>query len=100
MNMLTLQVQMLLQHSVQYAPVIQTRRLRVISQEHSTEAGKISKSLMKHLRAIGKWWRLLISTDPKGFCKLESATAGVGWWWGEVGAIVAGSDGAVANDGA
>ena len=30
---------------------------------------------------------------------MEGATAGVGWWWGEVGGVVAGTDGAVANDG-
>jgi hypothetical protein len=41
----------------------------------------------------------MIAADPKGFCKLEGATAGVGWWWGEVGSVVAGSDGAVADDG-
>lgn len=41
----------------------------------------------------------MIGLDPKGFCKLEGATSGVGWWWSEVGGVVAGSDGAVANDG-
>ncbi len=41
----------------------------------------------------------MIGLDPKGFCKLDGSTAGVGWWWGEVGGVVAGSDGAVANDG-
>jgi len=41
----------------------------------------------------------MIGLDPKGFCQLDGATTGVGWWWGEVGRVVAGSDGAVANDG-
>ena len=41
----------------------------------------------------------MIGLDPKAFCQLEGATAGVGWWWGEVGRIVAGTDGAVAADG-
>jgi len=41
----------------------------------------------------------MIATDPKGFCKLDGATTGVGWWWGEVGGVVAGSDGSVADDG-
>ncbi|KAK6907036.1 hypothetical protein I203_101025 [Kwoniella mangroviensis CBS 8507] len=58
----------------------------------------IIPSLTKHLRAIGKWWRVMIGLDPKGFCKIPGVTTGVGWWWGEVGGVVAGSDGAVAND--
>lgn len=41
----------------------------------------------------------MIGMDPKGFCNLEGGTAGIGWWWGEVGGVVAGSDGAVAEDG-
>ncbi|WWC59902.1 uncharacterized protein I303_102464 [Kwoniella dejecticola CBS 10117] len=55
-------------------------------------------SLTKHLRAIGKWWRVMIGLDAKGFCNVPGVTTGVGWWWGEVGSVVAGSDGAVAND--
>jgi len=30
---------------------------------------------------------------------LDQAVQGVGWWWGEVGGVVAGSDGAVVSDG-
>lgn len=41
----------------------------------------------------------MIAADPKGWCQLEGATNGVGWWWGAVGGVVAGSDGAVSNDG-
>ena len=41
----------------------------------------------------------MIGMDPKGFCKIDGATTGIGWWWGEVGGVVAGSDGAVAEDG-
>jgi hypothetical protein len=54
---------------------------------------------MKHLRAIGKWWRVMIGIDPKRFCAIEGVTSGVGWWWGEVGGVVAGSDGAISSDG-
>jgi hypothetical protein len=57
------------------------------------------RSLIKHLRAIGKWWRLMIGLDAKGYCQLDQAVQGVGWWWGEVGSVVAGSDGAVVSDG-
>jgi hypothetical protein len=42
----------------------------------------------------------MIALDPKGFCNLEGATGGIGWWWGEVGGVVAGTDGAIAEDGA
>jgi hypothetical protein len=41
----------------------------------------------------------MISTDAKGWCNLEGATAGVGWWWSAVGGVMAESDGAVSNDG-
>lgn len=37
--------------------------------------------------------------DPKGFCTVEGVTSGIGWWWGEVGGVVAGGDGSVADDG-
>lgn len=93
---------MLVQHSVNLAPVVQSRRLRIISRlslDHSEQTDRQLRALIKHLRSIGKWWRVMIGMDPKGFCNLEGATAGVGWWWGEVGGVVAGSDGAVAEDG-
>ncbi|WVQ83491.1 hypothetical protein IAT38_005632 [Cryptococcus sp. DSM 104549] len=86
----------LVHHTVVHAPIIQSHRLRLIS-EHSSDA-KLLRSLTKHLRAVGKWWRVMIAIDPKGFCKLEGVTGGIGWWWGEVGGVVAGSDGSVAND--
>lgn len=41
----------------------------------------------------------MIGIDPKGFCQIPGVTAGVGWWWGEVGGVVAGNEGAVANNG-
>lgn len=41
----------------------------------------------------------MIALDPKRYCALNQAVQGVGWWWGEVGGVVAGTDGAVANDG-
>jgi hypothetical protein len=41
----------------------------------------------------------MIGTDPKTFCKLDGATTGIGWWWSEVGGVMAGSDGAIADDG-
>lgn len=41
----------------------------------------------------------MIALDAKGYCSLDQAVQGVGWWWGEVGGVVAGSDGAVVNDG-
>jgi hypothetical protein len=41
----------------------------------------------------------MISLDAKGYCQLDQAVQGVGWWWGEVGGVVAGSDGAVVSDG-
>ena len=89
---------MLVHHSVHHAPIVQGHRQRLISQNH-TDSAKLLRSLTKHLRAIGKWWRVMIQLDPKGFCKLEGATTGIGWWWGEVGGVVAGSDGAIAEDG-
>ncbi|OCF78224.1 hypothetical protein I204_00161 [Kwoniella mangroviensis CBS 8886] len=85
----------LVHHSVHHAPIIQAHRLRLVTQSNSE---KLVRSLTKHLRAIGKWWRVMIGLDPKGFCKIPGVTTGVGWWWGEVGGVVAGSDGAVAND--
>ncbi|WWC98998.1 hypothetical protein V866_005892 [Kwoniella sp. B9012] len=85
----------LVHHSVHHAPIIQAHRLRLVTQPNSE---KLVRSLTKHLRAIGKWWRVMIGLDPKGFCKIPGVTTGVGWWWGEVGGVVAGSDGAVAND--
>jgi hypothetical protein len=42
----------------------------------------------------------MIGLDAKGYCSLDQAVQGVGWWWGEVGGVVAGSDGAVVSDGA
>lgn len=91
---------MLVQHTVHQAPIIQAHRLQRISTPSPTiEETKILRSLYKHLRALGKWWRLMIATDPKGFCRIEGSTGGIGWWWGEVGGVVAGSDGAIANDG-
>lgn len=41
----------------------------------------------------------MIGLDAKGYCMLDQAVQGVGWWWGEVGGVVAGSDGAVVSDG-
>jgi hypothetical protein len=41
----------------------------------------------------------MIALDAKGYCSLDHAVGGIGWWWGEVGGVVAGSDGAVVNDG-
>lgn len=41
----------------------------------------------------------MIAADPKAWCHLEGATAGVGWWWSAVGGVVAQTDGAVSNDG-
>lgn len=41
----------------------------------------------------------MIGLDAKGYCALDQAVQGVGWWWGEVGGVVAGSDGAVVSDG-
>lgn len=41
----------------------------------------------------------MIALDAKGYCQLDQAVQGVGWWWGEVGGVVAGSDGAVVSDG-
>ncbi|WVR04117.1 hypothetical protein IAU60_001116 [Kwoniella sp. DSM 27419] len=70
-------------------------KLRTIGQPQSE---KLLRSLTKHLRATGKWWRVMLGIDPKGFCKVEGVTSGVGWWWGEVGGVVAGTDGTVANE--
>jgi hypothetical protein len=92
------QIQRLVQHSVHYAPVIQQHRLRLVNNP-SSENTKLLRSLIKHLRAIGKWWRTMIALDAKGYCQLDQAVQGVGWWWGEVGGVVAGSDGAVVSDG-
>jgi hypothetical protein len=41
----------------------------------------------------------MIGLDAKGYCQLDQAVQGVGWWWGEVGSVVAGTDGAVVSDG-
>lgn len=41
----------------------------------------------------------MIGTDAKNWCQLEGATAGVGWWWSAVGGVMAGSDGAISDDG-
>jgi hypothetical protein len=38
----------------------------------------------------------MIGLDAKGYCMLDQAVQGVGWWWGEVGGVVAG---AVVSDG-
>jgi hypothetical protein len=78
--------------------MIQQHRLRLVAQP-SPESTKLLRSLIKHLRAIGKWWRAMIGLDAKGYCALDQAVQGVGWWWGEVGGVVAGSDGAVVSDG-
>ncbi|KAL0242199.1 hypothetical protein I308_105828 [Cryptococcus tetragattii IND107] len=91
-----LRIQYLVGHSVTHACVIQSNRLRLIASKTPSE--KTLRSITKHLRAIGKWWRAMIALDPKGFCKIDGATAGIGWWWGEVGGVVAGSDGAISND--
>ncbi|OCF32339.1 hypothetical protein I316_06007 [Kwoniella heveanensis BCC8398] len=85
----------LVQHTVHYAPIVQTHRLRIVGDSQSE---RLLKSLTKHLQAIGKWWRVMIALDAKGFCKFPGVTTGVGWWWGEVGGVVAGTDGAIAND--
>ncbi|WVF67041.1 hypothetical protein IAT40_001784 [Kwoniella sp. CBS 6097] len=85
----------LVQHTVHHAPIIQNHRLRLVGVAQSE---RLLRSLTKHLRAIGKWWRVMIALDPKGFCKIQGVTTGVGWWWGEVGGVVAGTDGAIAND--
>ncbi|WWD16828.1 hypothetical protein CI109_101260 [Kwoniella shandongensis] len=85
----------LVHHTVHHAPIVQSHRLRIVSEAQSE---KLLRSLTKHLRAIGKWWRVMLAIDPKGFCKVQDVTTGVGWWWGEVGGVVAGSDGSVAND--
>nr|XP_018264314.1 uncharacterized protein I303_02479 [Kwoniella dejecticola CBS 10117]OBR86472.1 hypothetical protein I303_02479 [Kwoniella dejecticola CBS 10117] len=85
----------LVHHTVHHAPILQSHRIRLVSGSHSD---KLIRSLTKHLRAIGKWWRVMIGLDAKGFCNVPGVTTGVGWWWGEVGSVVAGSDGAVAND--
>ncbi|GFZ42911.1 hypothetical protein JCM24511_00629 [Saitozyma sp. JCM 24511] len=95
-------IHILVHHSVHHAPIIQAHRLRLISHlpaNPPAETLKLQHSLYKHLRAMGKWWRVMISIDPKGFCNVQGVTTGIGWWWGEVGGVVAGSDGAVANDG-
>lgn len=41
----------------------------------------------------------MIATDPKRWCQLQGATEAVGWWWSAVGGVMAGSDGAISNDG-
>ncbi|ODN87082.1 hypothetical protein L198_07084 [Cryptococcus wingfieldii CBS 7118] len=89
-------ITLLLQHTVQYAPVLQSNRVQTISSGASQD--KALRSAIKHLRSIGKWWRVMIATDPKRFCAIEGVTSGVGWWWSAVGGVVANSDGAVAND--
>jgi hypothetical protein len=97
-----IQIHILVHHSVHHAPIIQAHRLRLISHlpaNPPAETLKLLHSLYKHLRAMSKWWRVMISIDPKGFCNVQGVTTGIGWWWGEVGGVVAGSDGAVANDG-
>ncbi|OWZ26235.1 hypothetical protein C361_07067 [Cryptococcus neoformans Tu259-1] len=91
-----LRIQYLVGHSVTHASVIQSNRLRLIATKAPSE--KTLKSITKHLRAIGKWWRAMIALDPKGFCKIDGTTAGIGWWWGEVGGVVAGTDGTISND--
>ncbi|XAO26843.1 hypothetical protein I312_105684 [Cryptococcus bacillisporus CA1280] len=91
-----LRIQYLVSHSVTHASVIQSNRLRLIASKTPSE--KTLRSITKHLRAIGKWWRAMIALDPKGFCKIDGTTAGIGWWWGEVGGVVAGTDGAIPND--
>lgn len=96
------QIKLLLQHSVEFAPIVQDHRLRLLQNVPNPtppEFTRLLKSLSKHMRAIGKWWRVMIATDPKGWCNLEGATAGVGWWWSAVGGVMAGSDGAVLSDG-
>ncbi|KAL7423456.1 hypothetical protein Q5752_001036 [Cryptotrichosporon argae] len=90
-------IRLLVRHSVHYAPIIQMHRLRLVKGAGSADA-KLLRSLIKHLRALGKWWRVMIGLDPKGFCQLDGATQGVGWWWGEVGGVVASSEGTVVND--
>jgi hypothetical protein len=41
----------------------------------------------------------MIDIDAKGFCAMDGVTSGIGWWWSEVGGVVAGSDGAVDAEG-
>lgn len=96
------QIRQLVQQSVSHAPLLQQHRVAVI--QHPPQVppdvrAKLLHGLLKHLRAIGKWWRVMIELDAKGFCAMEGVTAGVGWWWGEVGGVVAGSDGAVDAEG-
>ena len=96
------QIHVLVHHSVHHAPIIQAHRLRLISQlsQISTEEQlRLARSLTKHLRVIGKWWRVMIATDPKGFCRIEGSVQGIGWWWGEVGSVVSEASGALAEDG-
>lgn len=97
---LTLQLHLLVHHTAHHAPLIQRRRLQIISQgSNSPDTAKLLHALIKHVRAMGKWWRVMIAIDPKAFCNVEGVTGGIGWWWGEVGGVVAGTDGAVAEDG-
>lgn len=97
------QIQDLVHHTAQYAPVLHAHRLRLIYNPSNPPTGqdrvKLLHSLLKHLRAIGKWWRTMIGIDPKRFCAIDGVTSGIGWWWGEVGGVVAGSDGAITNEG-
>jgi len=92
----------LVHHSVHHAPIIQSHRHRLISQLaqiNTEEQLRLARSLTKHLRVIGKWWRVMIATDPKGFCRIEGCVQGIGWWWGEVGSVVSEASGALAEDG-
>jgi hypothetical protein len=94
-----MQIHQLIQHTAHYLPIVHAHRLRLVSQPQTGETAKLLRSLIKHIRAIGKWWRMMIALDPKHFCQIPQSVQGIGWWWGEVGGVVAGSDGAVASDG-
>ncbi|WVO14781.1 hypothetical protein L204_102419 [Cryptococcus depauperatus] len=89
-------IERLVQHTVHYAPIVQSNRLRLITSDSASD--KVLKSMTKHLRAIGKWWRVMLSLDPKRFCQFDGITTGIGWWWGEVGRVVAETNGAIVND--
>nr|ODN85642.1 hypothetical protein L203_04892 [Cryptococcus depauperatus CBS 7841] len=89
-------IERLVQHTVHYSPIVQSNRLRLITSGSASD--KVLKSMTKHLRAIGKWWRVMLSLDPKRFCQFDGITTGIGWWWGEVGRVVAETNGAIVND--
>ncbi|RXK35686.1 hypothetical protein M231_07059 [Tremella mesenterica] len=92
----------LVDYTVQSLPLIQKRRLYLISQpstEWNSDRPRLLRSLAKYLRAIGKWWRAMMGSEPKMFCTDGRVIDGIAWWWSTSSEVALGSEGAVVDDG-